>query len=149
MGRNLDPNFHMASGSPALAQAGGGARYQPRVPGGRAWQSVRQTLSTLERLPDDLGRLLRNARRGQVQVGIELAHLKRVGDQIDRSANRLAMALVIAALIIGSLHRHDGEGRAHAVWPASVRLSRVPGAVVCGLWLVRAIWRSSHGRDDD
>jgi hypothetical protein len=37
-----------------------------------------------------------------VQVGIELAHLKRVGDQIDRAANRLAMALVIAALIIGS-----------------------------------------------
>ena len=23
------------------------------------------------------------------------------------------------------------------------------GAVVCGLWLVRAIWRSSHHRDDD
>ena len=69
-----------------------GARYQPRALAGRAWQSVRQTLRTLERLPDDLGRLLRNARRGQVQVGIELAHLKRVGDQIDRSANRLAMA---------------------------------------------------------
>lgn len=102
MGRNLDPNFHMASEALPLLKQVVGTRYQPRALAGRAWQSVRQTLSTLERLPDDLGRLLRNARRGRVQVGIELAHLKRVGDQIDRSANRLAMALVIAALIIGS-----------------------------------------------
>jgi len=55
-----------------------------------------------EQLPHDVSRLLRNARRGRVHVGIELAHLKRVGDQIDRAANRLSMALAIAALIIGS-----------------------------------------------
>jgi hypothetical protein len=45
---------------------------------------------------------LRNLSRGHVQVGVEIAHLKRAGDQIDRAANRLAIALVIAALIIGS-----------------------------------------------
>ena len=53
---------------------------------GRAWQTLRRALDTAEQLPDDLARLLRNARRGRLQVGIELAHLKRVGDQIDRAA---------------------------------------------------------------
>jgi len=84
-----------------------------------------------------------------VQVGIELAHLKRVGDQIDRSANRLAMALVIAALIIGSsIVMTVQAGPTLFGLPAFGFLGFL-GAVVCGLWLVRAIWRSSHGRDDD
>ena len=149
MGRNLDPNFHMASEALPLLKQVVGARYQPRALAGRAWQSVRQTLSTLERLPDDLGRLLRNARRGRVQVGIELAHLKRVGDQIDRSANRLAMALVIAALIIGSSIVMTVQAGPTLFGLPAFGFLGFMGAVVCGLWLVRAIWRSSHGRDDD
>ena len=36
-----------------------------------------------ERLPHDLSRLLRNARRGQVHVGIELAHLVEEGRPIE------------------------------------------------------------------
>lgn len=32
----------------------------------------------------------------------EPAHLRRVGDQIDRAASRVAMALMVAALIVGS-----------------------------------------------
>jgi ubiquinone biosynthesis protein len=92
--------------------------------------------------------LLRNARRGQVQVG-NIAHLKRVGDQIDRSANRLAMAMVIAALIIGSSIVMTVRRRPHAVRPAGLRLLGFTGAGIGALWLVRAIWRSNHHRDID
>jgi ubiquinone biosynthesis protein len=78
------------------------AGYRPQVLAARAWQTLRRTLTVVEQLPHDVSRLLRNARRGRLQVNIELAHLKRVGDQIDRAANRLAMVLVISALIIGA-----------------------------------------------
>lgn len=149
MGRNLDPDFHMASEALPLLQQVVKARYQPRAIATRGWQTLRRALATVEQLPDDLSRLLRNARRGHLQVGIELAHLKRVGDQIDRSANRLAMALVIAALIIGSSIVMTVKGGPTLFGLPAFGFLGFSGAVVCGLWLVRAIWRSSHHRDDE
>ena len=149
MGRNLDPGFHMATEALPLLQQVARERYRPRALAGRAWGTLRRALSTLDQLPDDVGRLLRNARRGRLQVGIEVAHLKRVGDQIDRSANRLAMALVIAALIIGSSIVMTVKGGPTLFGLPAFGFLGFLGAVVCGLWLVRAIWRSSHRRDDD
>jgi ubiquinone biosynthesis protein len=149
MGRSLDPGFHMASEALPLLQQVARARYQPRAMAQRSWHALRRTLATVEQLPDDISRLLRNARRGHLQVGIELAHLKRVGDQIDRSANRLAMALVIAALIIGSSIVMTVKGGPTLFGLPAFGFLGFMGAVVCGLWLVRAIWRSSHYRDDE
>ena len=149
MGRNLDPQFHMASEALPLLKQVVRRRYEPRAMAGRAWGTLRRTLSTLEQLPDDVARLLRNARHGHFQVGIEIAHLKRVGDQIDRSANRLAMALVIAALIIGSSIVMTVKGGPTLFGLPAFGFLGFFGAGVCGLWLVRAIWRSSHHRDDE
>jgi len=149
MGRNLDPGFHMATETLPVLQQVVRRRYRPEALAGRAWTALRRVLATAEQLPDDIGRLLRNARRGHLQVGIELAHLKRVGDQIDRSANRLAMALVIAALIIGSSIVMTVKGGPTLFGLPAFGFLGFFGAVVCGLWLVRAIWRSSHHRDDD
>ena len=146
MGRNLDPQFHMTTEALPLLRQVLRARYQPRALAGRAWQTLRRALDTAEQLPDDLARLLRNARRGRLQVGIELAHLKRVGDQIDRSANRLAMALIIAALIIGSSIVMTVQGGPTLFGLPAFGFLGFFGAVVCGLWLVRAIWRSSRDR---
>jgi ubiquinone biosynthesis protein len=113
----------------------------------RAWQTLRRTLAVAEQLPHDVSRLLRNARRGRMHVGIELAHLKRVGDQIDRAANRLTMALVIAALIIGSSIVMTVKGGPTLFGLPAFGFIGFASAFVGGLWLVRAIWRSSKGRD--
>jgi len=100
-----------------------------------------------EQLPHDVSRLLRNARRGRVHVGIELALLKRVGDQIDRAANRLTMALVIAALIIGSSIVMTVQGGPTLFGLPAFGFLGFASAFISGLWLVRAMWRSSRGRD--
>jgi ubiquinone biosynthesis protein len=42
------------------------------------------------------------AHAGRVQGAVDITDLKRVGDQIDRAANRLSVSLVVAALTIGS-----------------------------------------------
>jgi len=147
MGRNLDPAFHMAAEALPLLRAVAQHRYAPRAVARRSWHTLRQLLATAERLPEDLSRLLRSARRGRLQVGIEVAHLKRVGDQIDRAANRLAMALVIAALIVGSSIVMTVRGGPTLFGLPAFGFLGFCGAVVCGLWLVRAIWRSSRQRD--
>lgn len=147
MGRGLDPGFHMATEALPMLREVVRARYRPKAIGLRTWQTLRRAFSLAEQLPHDLSRLLRNARRGRLQVAIELAHLKRVGDQIDRAANRLAMALVIAALIIGSSIVMTVQGGPTLMGLPLFGFLGFTGAVLGGLWLVRAIWRSSKGRD--
>ena len=149
MGRGLDPSFHMASQATPMLRQVVRAGYRPKVLVARAWKTLRGALTFAEQLPSDFSRLLRNARRGRLRIGIELAHLKRVGDQIDRAANRLSMALVIAALIVGSSIVMNVQGGPSLFGLPAFGFIGFVGAVVGALWLVRAIWRSSHGRGVD
>jgi ubiquinone biosynthesis protein len=149
MGRGLDPGFHMTTEALPLLRQVVRAGYRPQLLAARAWQTLRRTLTVVEQLPHDVSRLLRNARRGRLQVNIELAHLKRVGDQIDRAANRLAMVLVISALIIGASIVMTVRGGPTLFGLPAFGFLGFGGAVLGGLWLVRAIWRSSRGRGLD
>jgi ubiquinone biosynthesis protein len=84
-----------------------------------------------------------------VQVNIDIAHLKRTGDQIDRAASRVSIALVIAALIIGSsIVMTVGGGPKLFGLPAFGLLGYL-GAAAGGVWLLRAIRRSAQHRDDN
>ena len=147
MGRRLDPDFHMTAEALPMLRQVLRARYQPRALAQRAWKALRRGLGLAEQLPHDLARLLRSARRGRLNVGIELAHLRRVGDQIDRAASRLALALVIAALIVGSSIVMTVQAGPTLMGLPLFGFLGFTGAVVGGLWLVRSIWRSSRGRD--
>ncbi len=149
MGRGLDPGFHMASEALPMLRQVLRARYKPRAVGQRAWNTLRGAFAMAERLPHDVSRALRNLRRGRMQLHIDLAHLKRVGDQLDRAANRLALALVISALIIGSsIVMTVGGGPTLFGLPAFGFLGFC-GAALGGVWLVRSIWRSTHRSDGD
>jgi len=147
MGRNLDPGFHMATEALPILRQVVRARYQPRALAKRSWQTLRRTLALFERLPQDLSRLVRNARRGRLHVGLELAHLRRVGDQIDRAASRLAIALVIAALIVGASIVMTVPGGPTLFGLPAFGFLGFAGAVVGGLWLVQSIRKG--GRHDD
>jgi len=147
MGRSLDPGFHMATEALPILRQVMRARYQPRTLARRTWQSIRRGLALAERLPQDITRLIRNARRGRLHLGLELAHLKRVGDQIDRAASRIAIALVIAALIIGSSIVMTVSGGPTIFGLPAFGFLGFAGAVLGGLWLVQSIRRG--GRHDD
>jgi ubiquinone biosynthesis protein len=146
IGRALDPGFHLADEALPLLRRIERDRYKPKALLRRGSQLMRSALALAEQLPRDASRLLRNARRGRVQVGIELAHLKRVGNQIDRAANRLAMALVLAALIVGSSIVMTVRGGPELFGLPALGLLGFLCAVAGGVWLAVAIWRS--GRDD-
>ena len=148
LGRGLDPDFHMAEEALPLLRRVMRAQYRPRVLAQRAWRNLRRTLSLVERLPHDVSRLMRNARRGKLHINLELAHLKRVGDQLNQAANRMSMALIIAALIIGSSIVMTVEGGPTLMGLPAFGFLGFSGAVVGGLWLVRSIWRSTHPRDE-
>jgi ubiquinone biosynthesis protein len=148
MGRRLDPGFHMTTEALPILRQVLRARYRPKAMATRAWQTLRRTLAMAEQLPHDISSLLRNARRGRIHVAIELAHLKRVGNQIDRAANRLSVALIIAALVIGSSIVMTVRGGPTLFGLPFFGFIGFVGAFAGGLWLLRAISRSNRGKDD-
>jgi ubiquinone biosynthesis protein len=132
MGRGLDPDFHVAQEALPLLQRVLRGRFKP---------------AAAEKLPHDISRLLRRARHGQMRIGLELAHLQRVGNQLDRAATRLSMAILIAALIIGSsIVMTVGGGPTLFGLPAFGFLGFI-GAFGGAIWLVRSI-RSEERHDD-
>jgi len=149
MGRGLDPDFHMATEAQVILRQVVRARYRPQALARRGWQALVGAATAIGELPQDIARLLRRVRHGRVQVAIDITHLKRVGDQIDRAASRLALALVIAALIVGSsIVMTVGGGPRLLGLPAFGLLGFV-GAVAGGLWLWRSIRQGRHSGDDE
>lgn len=149
LGRGLDPTFHMTTEALPLLQQVMRARYRPRALARRAWGSWRRVLELAEQLPQDIAQLLRRARQGRMGLDIESRSLRRVGDQLDRAANRLSLALIIAALIIGSsIVMTVGGGPTLLGLPAFGLLGFL-GAGIGAFWLVRAISRSHRHEDDE
>jgi len=92
-------------------------------------------------LPNDLSRLLRAARRGGLEIRIDIPHLKRLGNQLDRTVNRLVVGIA-AALIIGSSIVMTVPGGPTLLGQPLFGLLGFLGAVIAGGWLLTSIWRT-------
>ncbi|MBT9528005.1 MAG: ubiquinone biosynthesis protein UbiB [Rhizobacter sp.] len=149
MGRNLDPEFHMAGEALPLLRRALRARYHPKALAQRSWRSLNRLVDLLTGVPDDLARLLRSVRHSGVQVHIDIHNLQRVGDQLDRAASRMTVGLVVAALIIGSSIVMTVRGGPELLGLPVFGLLGFVGAGVGAMWLLRSISRSGrHDKSD-
>ncbi|MCV2217155.1 ABC1 kinase family protein [Thauera sp. Sel9] len=145
LGRELDPGFDIASQALPLLERAMQARYSPAALLKRGKQSATEVFSLLASLPQDLSRLLRLARRGRLEMHIDVPHLKRLGDQLDRAANRLVLGIVVAALIVGSSIVMTVPGGPTLLGLPVFGLVGFLGAMVGGVWLLLSILRSGKG----
>ena len=146
MGHELDPDFNMAAEAMPLLQKTLRARYAPNAVLQRGWHGVKDMLSLLSGLPQDVSRLLRAAKRGRLEIHIDVLHLKRLGNQLDSAANRLVVGVVVAALIIGSSIVMTVPGGPTLLGLPFFGLLGFIGALLGSLWLLVSIWRSG-GKD--
>ncbi|MDO8774973.1 MAG: AarF/UbiB family protein [Burkholderiaceae bacterium] len=142
MGRELDPNFDMAGEAMPLLEQALRARYAPAALLQRGWRGVSEALSLVAGLPQDISRLLRAARRGRLEIHIDVTHLTRVGNQLDNAASRLTVGIVIAALIIGSSIVMTVPGGPTWLGLPFFGLLGFVGAVIGSIWLLLSIWHS-------
>lgn len=143
MGRELDPDFDMAGQAMPMLEQALRARYTPTALIKRGWRSAGEMLALIADLPHDLSRLLRAARRGRLEIHIDVAHLKHVGNQLDKAANRLVIGIVVAALIIGSSIVMTVPGGPQLLGLPLFGLLGYLGAAAGGVWLLLSIWKSS------
>ena len=144
MGRELAPDFDMASEALPLLEKALRARYTPTSIAKRGWQTITEMLDLAVGLPQDLSRLLHAARNGRLELHIDVTHLKRVGNQLDNAANRLTVGVVVAALIIGSSIVMTVPGGPTLFGLPAFGLFGFLGAGLGGAWLLLSIWRSGR-----
>jgi ubiquinone biosynthesis protein len=146
MGRELDPDFDMAGEALPMLEKSLRARYTPGALFKRGWRSTVEALALFSDLPHDLSRLMRAARRGRLEIHIDVTHLKHVGNQLDGAANRLVIGIVVAAIIVGSSIVMTVSGGPTLLGLPLFGLIGYLGAAAGGVWLLLSIWKS--GRAD-
>lgn len=144
MGRELDPDFDMASQVRPFLERVLLAHYSPRALAKRGRIAALRTFDLLADLPRELRRLLRGAASGKLKTHIEVPALDSFGDQINKAANRLTVGMITAALIIGSSIVMYGQGGSRVGGVSVLGLIGFICAFLGGVWILFAIWRSGR-----
>ncbi len=84
----------------------------------RVFKTVISSLALLEDLPQDLQRFLDHARHSRFTLNLELKRIEHLSERIDTSSRIMGIAMIIAALIVGS-----------SILILADRMSREPGFI--------------------
>lgn len=144
VGRLLDPGFEMlALAQPYLERLAFRRKVMQRQL--RDWAAaLEETRGLLQELPGEVRSIMGKLQRGKLKAQFEHLGLDRLIRELDRSTNRLAFALIVGALIVGSslvVQLDIGP----KLW--GLPLFGFLGfglAAILGLWLVLAILRSGR-----
>lgn len=144
MGRQLDPEFDMVEVARPFLQRQMMRRYAPDRLARKARDGAAEGIDLVTGLPRDLKKLLQMAQRGQLSLGIDVTRMEHYLDRIDRSVTRVTMAIVIAALIIGSSMVMSASGARMPVGLSVFAMLGFAASVLGGFWLVYSIWRGGR-----
>lgn len=142
LGQQLDPEFHMIDHVTPFVERVIQQRYTPQALLARGRKSLREALEVVADLPRDLGRLLRDARRGRIRIDLDLKRLDHFGHQLDRASNRLTMGILTASLVVGSSIIMTVEGGPQLFGLPLFGLLGFLIAFFNSLWIIFSIWRS-------
>ncbi len=142
--RQLDPNFEIVVEAAPFVARVQRERLHPR----RFFSGFLASSSDLFRLlrviPSEVQGILRQLREGKTRLGFDLLGLEAVSSALDRASNRLAFAIVLAALIIGSslIVLASLPPLWHGI--PTIGLGGFVVAAIMGFWLLASILK--HGR---
>ena len=142
LGRKLDPAFSIAEHIQPFAEQLVLERYDPRYIMRRLGATGEEAGDLLSYMPGAMMHILDRVQRGELRMSVEMRQLDRLTRDFDTASNRLTLALILAASIIGSSLVIQTE-MSPLLWgyPALGLIGFLISAVL-GLGLVIAILRS-------
>lgn len=144
-GRQLDPDFQIIGHLTPFVKKIIVDRYMPGALFKRGRRGLGSVFDAVTGLPGDVSQVLREAHRGRLKINLDLKRLDHFGHQLDHSTNRLTMALITSALIVGSSIVMTVKGGPTLLGLPAFGLLGFFLAFINGLLLMISIWRS--GRD--
>jgi ubiquinone biosynthesis protein len=139
--RILDPRFDIFERARPFIVHVKTARYTPSRISGDLLHIGSSLLQFSRQFPKDLLELARLARQDRLVLRIEPMGLERILATHDQTSNRIAFALIIAALLIGSALIVISRIPPLVYGISAIGLAGFLAAVVLGIWLLVAILR--------
>ena len=102
LGVELDPDFEIITRARPFVQRVQMARLNPKRIAEELFESGSELVSLLKDIPGEVRSILEQTRNGKLKIIFQHRGLDRILTTLDRSSNRVAFAIVLAALIIGS-----------------------------------------------
>jgi len=113
IGRLLDPDFNLVAAAEPYAAELVRRRMSPRRVLDKSVANIEEIGDLIIDTPRQINRLLKKSLRDEMSFKIDPVGMDRLIRDIDRSSNRIAFSLVVAAIIVGSsmLIQSDIGGR--------------------------------------
>ncbi len=144
LGLVLDPDFDMTEKAEPFIKRLKLKRLSPKRVMGDFLDSGGELIQLLKEIPGELRDITKQLRQGKVNIGFEHRGLEDFVFEMDRSSNRIAFALVVASLIIGSsLIIMSDLGPFLFGFPI-LGLAGFSMAGILGIWLLISILRSGR-----
>ena len=148
LGRSLDPEFEIAKHAEPFLGKIKSTRYTPERIASDLVDSGTELLRLLKEIPRELREVLKNAREGKLKIEIEYPELDRTLFRLDLISDRIASAIVLASLIVGSsiiiLSRTPPRWHDMPV----IGLAGFLIAAVMAFWLLTSTLRRGRGMKD-
>ena len=145
LGRQLDPDFQIVKHLTPFVKNIIVDRYMPSALFKRGRRGIVNLVDAVASLPNDVSQVLHEAARGRLKINFDLKRLDHFGHQLDHSTNRLTIAMIAAALRVGSSIVMTVKGGPTIFGLPAFGFMGFFLAFVIGLMLMISIWRS--GRD--
>ncbi len=144
IGRQLDPKFNAAATAEPYAAKLIKERMSPEKLLDRAKNNMTEMSGALLNTPMQLNRLLKKTLKDELSFKINPVGMEKLILDIDRSSNRIAFSLIVAAIIVGSslLVQSDTGGKLFGL--STVGVIGFLVAFVLGLRLLISIIRSGR-----
>jgi len=102
LGAELDPDFEIISRARPFVERIQWARFHPRRLAEEIFASGADLVSLLQDIPTEFSSILRQTRAGKLNIVFQHRGLEKLRTTLDQTGNRVAYAIVLAALIVGS-----------------------------------------------
>lgn len=144
LGERLDPDFNVLEIAEPFARKLLAKRYDPVNVARRLASELLHWTDIARRLPDRVDRIVDQIDRGRLSIRFHHKGLEGLISRLDIISNRLALALIIASLVIGSSFvMQSSTGPSIQGFPAIGVIGYLV-AVVLGAWLAISILRSGR-----
>ena len=136
-GRQIDPHFNLAEHLAPFIEEMVRRRYDPARLADRLLLKAGDLAEVTTRLPFRLDAALQKLDEDKLTVHVDMSNVDRLATELDRSSNRLAIGMVLSALVLASALLIRSVPAAYWVAIPIFLLSSL-----LGLWLIYGIFRS-------
>lgn len=142
--RRLDPDFNMVAYAAPYVKAAKYQKFSPSKIAEDFFGIARESFRLMQIFPSDILEIMRLAKSGQLSFNMKIQGLDKLLNTQDQTSNRIAFAIIIAALIIGSAMVINSHVPPIFFGVSVIGIAGFTAAAFLGIWLLIAIIRKGR-----